>query len=78
MERSRSAIETLGPRNPLYPNRSGVEDIIGAEIADGVEGCVKAVRRQIGAGADWVKVSTVSFAFVYGESKQRTCLGIRR
>lgn len=28
----------------------------GAEEADGVDGLVRAVRRQIGAGADWVKV----------------------
>lgn len=28
----------------------------GAEVADGVDECVKAVRRQIGAGADWIKV----------------------
>ncbi|NUO81266.1 amidohydrolase family protein [candidate division KSB1 bacterium] len=28
----------------------------GAEVADGVEGVRKAVRRQIGHGADWIKV----------------------
>ncbi|EEB89103.1 hypothetical protein MPER_12842, partial [Moniliophthora perniciosa FA553] len=30
--------------------------VMGADVADGVDGCVAAVRRQIGAGADWVKV----------------------
>ncbi|KAL4246563.1 hypothetical protein ABKN59_008759 [Abortiporus biennis] len=45
-----------GPKNRLYPNRNGVEGITGAEVADGVDGCVRAVRRQVGAGADWIKV----------------------
>ncbi|KAF7971019.1 hypothetical protein HWV62_7386 [Athelia sp. TMB] len=36
-------------------NQDGVEGITGAEVADGIDGCVKAVRRQIGAGADWIK-----------------------
>ncbi|THH31033.1 hypothetical protein EUX98_g3170 [Antrodiella citrinella] len=45
-----------GPRNQLYPNRDGVEGKMGAEVADGVDGCVRAVRRQVGAGADWIKV----------------------
>jgi hypothetical protein len=40
-------------------NREGVEGITGAEIADGKDECIKAVRRQIGAGADWIKVGAV-------------------
>ena len=78
MGRSRSAIETLGPRNPLYPNRSGVEGIIGAEIADGEDECVKAVRRQIGAGADWIKVSMASYEREEQVTHRLDCLGIRR
>lgn len=48
---------STGPKSTLYPSQSGVEGVTGAEVADGVDGCIKAVRRQIGAGADWVKVS---------------------
>ena len=40
----------------MYPDRDGVEGVMGAEVADGEVECVKAVRRQIGAGADWIKV----------------------
>ena len=29
----------------------------GAEPVDGIAECVKEVRKQIGAGADWVKVA---------------------
>ncbi|TCD62877.1 hypothetical protein EIP91_006283 [Steccherinum ochraceum] len=47
---------SYGPKNGRYPNRDGVEGIMGAEVADGVEECIKAVRRQVGAGADWIKL----------------------
>lgn len=47
----------LGPRNKLYPNRDGIEGVMGAEPADGEVECKKAVRRQVGAGADWIKVT---------------------
>ncbi|KAK7695152.1 hypothetical protein QCA50_002342 [Cerrena zonata] len=47
---------SYGPKNRLYPNRTGVEGITGAETADGVDECIKVVRRQVGAGADWIKV----------------------
>lgn len=29
---------------------------MGAEPADGVDGCIREVRKQVGVGADWVKV----------------------
>jgi hypothetical protein len=32
---------------------------MGAEVADGLDECRKAVRRQVGAGADWVKVCPI-------------------
>ncbi|KAL5519377.1 hypothetical protein ACEPAH_1060 [Sanghuangporus vaninii] len=47
---------SYGPRSKLILNQEGVEGIIGAEVADGVEECRKAVRRQVGAGADWIKI----------------------
>ncbi|KAL5533824.1 hypothetical protein ACEPAG_284 [Sanghuangporus baumii] len=47
---------SYGPRSRLILNQEGVEGIIGAEVADGVEECRKAVRRQVGAGADWIKI----------------------
>ncbi|EKM60544.1 uncharacterized protein PHACADRAFT_189669 [Phanerochaete carnosa HHB-10118-sp] len=50
------ATGSYGPKNPLYPDRDGVEGVIGAEVADGEVECAKAVRRQIGAGADWIKI----------------------
>ena len=37
-----------------------MDGVTGAEVADGVVECVKAVRRQIGAGADWIKVCGAS------------------
>ena len=49
----------LGPKGNLYVNREGVEGIVGVEVADGIDECRKAVRRQIGAGVDWIKVSSV-------------------
>lgn len=55
---SRAIVGTgfYGPKNILYPERDGVEGTMGAEVADGEVECVKAVRRQIGAGADWIKI----------------------
>ena len=37
----------------------------GAEVADGVEECRKAVRRQVGAGADWIKVCVMGLLSVF-------------
>jgi len=37
-------------------NQEGIDGVTGVEVADGREECIKAVRRQIGAGADWIKV----------------------
>lgn len=42
-----------GPKLSLHPLGEGVEGITGAQVVDGVEECRKAVRQQIGAGADW-------------------------
>jgi len=39
----------------------GVEGITGAIVADGVDECRKAVRKQLGAGADWIKFYAGSF-----------------
>lgn len=48
-----------GPKSSVHINQDGVEGITGAEVADGIEGCIKAVRRQVGAGADWIKVRDI-------------------
>ncbi|KAI0962661.1 hypothetical protein AcV7_001455 [Taiwanofungus camphoratus] len=48
---------SYGPKNRLHYNQEGVEGITGAEVADGEVECIKAVRRQVGAGADWIKAS---------------------
>lgn len=37
----------------------------GAEVADGVEECRKAVRRQVGAGTDWIKVCVMGLLSVF-------------
>ncbi|KAA1467791.1 hypothetical protein DENSPDRAFT_770657 [Dentipellis sp. KUC8613] len=50
------ATGSYGPRSGVNLGVEGVDGVTGAEIADGVDGCVRAVRRQIGAGADWIKV----------------------
>jgi len=47
---------SYGPKSGVHLNQEGVDGITGAEVADGVVECVKAVRRQIGAGADWIKM----------------------
>ncbi|CAA7264934.1 unnamed protein product [Cyclocybe aegerita] len=47
---------SYGPRSSLYPHQEGIDGVRGAEPVDGVEECVKEVRKQIGAGADWIKV----------------------
>ncbi|KAI0640141.1 hypothetical protein C8Q77DRAFT_1214451 [Trametes polyzona] len=47
---------SYGPRSNLHLHQDGVEGVTGAEFVDGEAECVKAVRRQVGAGADWIKV----------------------
>lgn len=56
----------LGPKSSLYPSREGVEGVLGAEAADGVDACIREVRRQIGVGADWIKVCVCMCAFEQG------------
>ena len=45
----------------LRPAQEGIDGVRGAEVVDGVDECVREVRRQIGAGADWIKVGFFSF-----------------
>lgn len=45
-----------GPKSRIHLNQDGVDGIMGAEVVDGEVECLKAVRRQVGAGADWIKV----------------------
>ncbi|KAJ3839521.1 hypothetical protein F5878DRAFT_581607 [Lentinula raphanica] len=47
---------SYGPKSSLHNDQEGVEGVTGAEVADGVEECIRATRRQIGAGADWIKI----------------------
>lgn len=46
----------IGPKNEQRPFLTSVDGKTGADVADGIDECVKAVRRQIGTGADWIKV----------------------
>jgi len=46
----------VGPKNATRPSAVGVDGKYGVDVADGVDQCVKVVRRHIGAGADWIKV----------------------
>ena len=48
-----------GPKSRLHLHQEGVEGVTGATFVDGEVECVKAVRKQVGAGADWIKVSSV-------------------
>ncbi|KAI0095185.1 hypothetical protein BDY19DRAFT_902185 [Irpex rosettiformis] len=66
------ATGSYGPKNKLYPERSSIEGVFGAEVADGITACKVAVRRQVGAGADWIKL-TSSFWTAYHGGK-----GLRR
>ncbi|KAF9532198.1 hypothetical protein CPB83DRAFT_759631 [Crepidotus variabilis] len=55
---TRAIISTgsYGPQSALYPSQNGVDGVMGAQPVDGVDECVKEVRKQIGAGADWIKI----------------------
>lgn len=59
-----------GPKGTIHVNREGIDGITGAEVADGRDDCIKAVRRQIGAGADWIKVRVCVCACM------RVCAGV--
>ena len=45
-----------GPKSKLHLHQDGVECVTGAVFVDGEAECTKAVRKQVGAGADWIKV----------------------
>ncbi|KAJ6606864.1 hypothetical protein B0H10DRAFT_2074086 [Mycena sp. CBHHK59/15] len=47
---------SYGPKSSIHLNKEGIEGVVGAEAADGEAECVRAVRKQIGAGADWIKI----------------------
>ncbi|KAJ7621447.1 hypothetical protein FB45DRAFT_1032701 [Roridomyces roridus] len=47
---------SYGPKSSIRLNTEGIEGVIGAEAADGPADCIRAVRRQIGAGADLIKI----------------------
>ncbi|KAF9478898.1 hypothetical protein BDN70DRAFT_879394 [Pholiota conissans] len=47
---------SYGPRSLLYPAQQGVDGVNGAEPVDGIDNCIKEVRKQVGAGADWIKI----------------------
>lgn len=55
---SRAIVSTgsYGPKSRIHPGVEGVDGKHGAEVADGEAECIRAVRRQIGAGADWIKI----------------------
>ncbi|TBU26859.1 hypothetical protein BD311DRAFT_779405 [Dichomitus squalens] len=48
---------SYGPKSNLHLHQDGVEGVTGAQFVDGEVECVKAVRMQVGAGADWIKVA---------------------
>lgn len=45
----------LGPKSALHLHQDGVEGVTGAEFVDDEAECRRAVRKQVGAGADWIK-----------------------
>jgi imidazolonepropionase-like amidohydrolase len=50
------AIVATGAYGPRGFAPEGSAPLMGAEVADGVEGLTRVVRDQIGKGADWIKV----------------------
>ncbi|PBL03140.1 hypothetical protein ARMGADRAFT_978056 [Armillaria gallica] len=50
------ATGSYGPKSSIHPHSEGIEGVTGAEVVDGIDECVKAVRRQVGAGVDWIKI----------------------
>ncbi|PVG01868.1 hypothetical protein CPB86DRAFT_812136 [Serendipita vermifera] len=50
------ATGSYGTKNVNRPYVTEVDGKSGADPASGVEECVRVVRRQIGAGADWIKI----------------------
>lgn len=59
------ALKYIGPKSTLHPAQEGINGVKGAEVVDGVDECVKEVRRQIGAGADWIKVGFFSLSSMF-------------
>ncbi|KAI9066480.1 hypothetical protein FKP32DRAFT_1664791 [Trametes sanguinea] len=51
---------SYGPKSNLHLHQDGIDRVTGAEFADGEAECIKAVRKQVGAGADWIKMSATS------------------
>ena len=49
----------VGPKSNLHLLQDGVEGVTGAQFVDGEVECIKAVRKQVGAGADWIKVASI-------------------
>ncbi|KAI0355152.1 hypothetical protein OH77DRAFT_1403522 [Trametes cingulata] len=47
---------SYGPRSNLHLHQDGIDGVTGAEFVDGEVECIRAVRKQVGAGADWIKV----------------------
>ncbi|KAL1951721.1 hypothetical protein VTO73DRAFT_870 [Trametes versicolor] len=47
---------SYGPKSALHLHQDGVEGVTGAEFVDGEAECRRAVRKQVGAGADWIKL----------------------
>ncbi|TFK42223.1 hypothetical protein BDQ12DRAFT_762472 [Crucibulum laeve] len=45
-----------GPKSTIYPGTESIEGVTSAEVVDGCNVCIRAVRRQIGAGADCIKI----------------------
>ncbi|KAG6380579.1 hypothetical protein JVT61DRAFT_4942 [Boletus reticuloceps] len=65
---SRAIVPTgsYGPKGAIHVDSEGIDGITGAAVADGRDECIKAVRRQIGAGADWIKVCMHLYVCVCG------------
>jgi hypothetical protein len=57
-------LPSIGPKSNLYPAQEGIDGIKGAESVDGLDACVREVRKQIGAGADWIKVGSIHSLYI--------------
>jgi len=52
----RHRLTFIGPKSNVHLSQEGVDGITGASVVDGQDACVREVRRQIGTGADWIKI----------------------
>ena len=44
-----------GAKSSIHPSQDAVDVITGAQVAEGMDGFIKVVRRQVGSCTNWTK-----------------------